>query len=203
MKIGLFGGTFNPPHLAHMDAAAHAKKVLSLDRVILVPSSLPPHKELPQASPTPLQRLAMCKLAAEDMDGFEVSDAEIRRGGRSYTIDTLAEFRRALPDDLLWLLMGQDMAMTLDKWHKAEELHEYCSIGVLIRGDVERDIRASMREVSAALGLEIRVVDNTPVTLSSTRLRSLGRADMRQFVCGKVYDYIMQNHLYDKNQQEE
>jgi len=196
MTTGLFGGTFNPPHRAHIEAAGYAKDALSLDRVMLIPSALPPHKQMPEASPLPAQRLEMCRLAVKGMAGFEVSDIEIRRGGPSFTVDTLAELKLTLPSDEFWLLMGQDMALILDKWHKAHDLHKYCRAGVLIRGDVAGDISAAVRRITSDLGLEIRILDNLPIDLSSTRLRSLGREGMRGLVCDRVYEYIAKNHLY-------
>jgi len=105
MKIGILGGTYNPPHTGHLHAAQAAKEELGLDRLILLPSFIPPHKEMPQNTPDAAARLEMTRLAADEI-GAEVSDLEIIRGGTSYTADTLAEFRKTYPDDTLWFIVG-------------------------------------------------------------------------------------------------
>ena len=120
MKIGIYGGTFNPPHLGHVTAARSVFDLLRLDRLLVIPAGLPPHKDLPDHSPTPAQRREMTRLAVEQMglDGkAEVLDMELSRAGKSYTSDTLAELKERYPDDELWLLMGTDMFLTLQAWH--------------------------------------------------------------------------------------
>ena len=129
MKIGIYGGSFNPPHLGHLAAARAAAKALELDQLVFVPAGCPPHKELAHGSPTPEQRLAMTAIAADQLllpEVTEVWDAELRREGKSYTADTLAQARERWPEDELWLLMGTDMFLTLHIWHllpKYNEIH--------------------------------------------------------------------------------
>ena len=115
MKIGIYGGTFNPPHLGHIAAARAVFELLKLDRLLLIPVGMPPHKDLPAGSPTPAQRLEMTRLAGEQMglgDRVETLDLELRREGRSFTSDTLRQLKELYPDDELWLLMGTDMFLT-------------------------------------------------------------------------------------------
>ena len=113
MKIGIFGGTVNPPHLGHVTSARAVIEILKLDRLLLVPDGTPPHKTLPEGSPTAEQRLEMSRLAGEQMnlgDRVETLNLEIRRAGRSFTADTLETVHEQYPDAELWLLMGTDMA---------------------------------------------------------------------------------------------
>ena len=101
MKIGVYGGTFNPPHLGHLTAARSVFELLNLDLLLLIPAGLPPHKELPAGSPTPEQRLEMTRLAGEQLglgDKVRTLDIELERGGRSFTSDTLAQLREQYPD---------------------------------------------------------------------------------------------------------
>ena len=121
MRIGIYGGTFNPPHLGHLTAAKAAFELLRLDRLLLIPASQPPHKALPAGSPSAEQRLALTRLAAEQLelgDRVEVLDIELRRQGKSYTVDTLEELRRQYPGAELWLLMGTDMFLTFQAWRE-------------------------------------------------------------------------------------
>ena len=115
MKIGVYGGTFNPPHLGHITAARAVFDLLQLDKLLLIPAGLPPHKNLPTGSPVPQQRLEMTRLAGEQTglgNKVEVLDMELVRTGKSYTSDTLAALKEIYPDDELWLLMGTDMFLT-------------------------------------------------------------------------------------------
>ena len=105
-NIGIYGGSFNPPHKGHMLAAAQCRAALGLERVIVIPAAVPPHKALADGSPDAQTRLALTKLAVRGLDGFEVSDLELRREGPSYTVDTLRQLSEQHPDDALWLRHG-------------------------------------------------------------------------------------------------
>ena len=123
MNIGIYGGTFDPPHIGHVTAAKAAMEVLGLDKLVLVPDAQPPHKVLPEGGAAPRQRYDMAVLATAALGKrAEVSDWELRRDGPSYTSDTLAELRREHPEDTLWLLMGSDMFLSLQTWHAPEEI---------------------------------------------------------------------------------
>ena len=125
MKIGIFGGTFNPPHLGHLAAAEAAIAALGLDKLYIVPASNPPHKELPENTPSPEHRLAMAEIMADALlmpQVTEVSSLELDRAGKSYTADTLAALREEYPEAELWLLMGTDMFLTLHLWHDPEAI---------------------------------------------------------------------------------
>ena len=123
MRTGILGGTFNPPHNGHLLAAKHVYEALALDRVLFIPTNLPPHKKLPPGSADTGQRCEMVRRMVEPYDWAELSLAEIERGGASYTVDTLHQLHKALPEDHFFLIMGTDMLMTLDTgWREPDEI---------------------------------------------------------------------------------
>ena len=127
MRIGIYGGTFSPVHNGHVAAARAFMAQMWLDILYVIPTGLTPHKEM-QGNATAADRLEMLRLAFDDMEGVVVSDMEVRRAGKSYTVDTLRALSR--PEDRLFLLCGTDMMLTLDSWREPEEIYG------IIEGDV-------------------------------------------------------------------
>ena len=130
MKIGIYGGSFNPPHLGHQNAAVEAAEKCALDKLLLIPAGIPPHKMLSADAAGADDRLAMTRLMGEQITldtgvKVTVSDMEIARGGKSYTADTLRILHEQRPDDELWLLMGTDMFLTFQYWYKPDEIVKY------------------------------------------------------------------------------
>lgn len=121
MKIGILGGTFNPIHIGHLILADEAREKLGLDKVIFVPTYLPPHKDNSNIAPAS-GRFEMIKLAIKENNFFSVSDAEIKRNGRSYTIDTIKEFKQRYPKDDLYFIIGSDLLKYLDEWKDLGEI---------------------------------------------------------------------------------
>lgn len=134
-RIGLYGGTFNPPHVGHIRAAKAAFAALGLDALVLIPDRIAPHKTLPPNSPNPEQRLRMLEIAAEGCEGFRVSDLELCREGISYSYETVLELKKQYPGDQLVLLMGSDMFLTFAGWVHPEIILANASLGVFCRGD--------------------------------------------------------------------
>lgn len=202
MKIGIYGGTFNPPHLGHMTAAQTAIAALNLDKLLLVPAAIPPHKALPQGTPAPEHRLAMVEKMADAMrlPAVEVCPIELHRQGPSYTSDTLEEIRVRYPGAELWLLVGTDMFLTLHLWHQPEEIFRLA--GVCAFGRTERDgeaVFAPQRDYLAhTFGARLTTITLPGlVDISSTRLRELlGRGEGREYLLPAVYGYILMNRLY-------
>ena len=122
-RVGIYGGTFAPPHIGHVEAARAFMKQMRLDYLYVIPAAIPPHKQS-DFIVDPIHRLAMCDLAFSGIDGVIVSDIELRRGGVSYTVDTLREL--TAPDTRLFLFCGTDMFLTLDQWYQAEEIFKLC-----------------------------------------------------------------------------
>lgn len=132
-KVGVFGGTFDPPHIGHLVTAIDAREQLGLDLVLLVVANEPWQKVGSRAITPAADRLAMVRAAVQDVEGLEASDVEIRRGGPSYTVETLEALRSANPGDELFLLLGSDAAAGLDSWERALDLRSLCRIVVVGR----------------------------------------------------------------------
>ena len=204
MKIGIFGGTFNPPHLGHITAAREAFALLGLDRLLLIPAGLPPHKELPAGSPTAAQRLEMTRLAAEATelgDRVEVLDLELRREGRSYTSDTLEALKAQYPDDELWLLMGTDMFLSLQTWHEPGKVLSLVNIAAFSRRAADTESAfAVQREYLCRTWPQasIRTLSIPGVVeVSSTELREkLAKGEGAELLAPAVYGYILREGLY-------
>ena len=207
MKIGVYGGTFNPPHLGHLTAARAVFELLKLDKLLLVPAGLPPHKELPAGSPTAEQRLEMTRLAGEQIglgDQVEVLDLELRRQGKSYTSDTLAQIKALYPEAELWLLMGTDMFLTLQTWHAPEEIFALAGIAAFGRTEADtEELFSVQREYLYRTYPNARIFTLTipgVVDVSSTELREQLAADRgANLLPPAVYGYILRESLYHSN----
>ena len=203
MKIGIYGGTFNPPHLGHLAAARAAVEELGLDKLLLIPAAVPPHKELPEGSPSGQDRLEMVKLMADAMlmpKVVSVSDMELQREGKSFTSDTLEQLHAVYPDAELWLLMGTDMFLSLHKWHEPEtilKLAKICTFG-RAHADTEAVFAPQQKYLKETYGAETKHITLPDlVEVSSTELRERltagkGGADLLP----AVYGYILRHQLY-------
>ncbi len=197
MRIGIYGGTFNPPHTGHRKAAREAIGALGLDKLLVIPTAEPPHKELPEESAGPEQRLELARLCFGGLEGAEVSPLELERGGKSYTADTVAELRRLYPEAELWLIMGGDMFLSLEKWYKSGELLREAGIAVSARADERERILAEAEKLRRERGARVRFIDQPPIIISSTALRDcLRRAEGREYLTEETYAYIVKNRLY-------
>ena len=203
MKIGIYGGTFNPPHLGHMAAARTAVDALKLDKLLLMPAAVPPHKTLPENTPDQAHRLAMVEQMADalEMPGVvEVSTLELEREGKSYTSDTLEELHRRYPGAELWLLMGTDMFLTLHQWHDAKTILRLAKICAFGRTDQDGEaVFAPQREFLKKEYHAQTATITLPglVDVSSTQLRELlQRGRGAEYLLPAVYGYILMNKLY-------
>ena len=196
MKIGIYGGTFNPPHTGHRKAAQEAIRALELDKLLIIPTAEPPHKELPGLSAAAEERLELARLCFGGVEGAEVSDMELARGGKSYTADTVAELRGLWPEAELWLVMGGDMFLTVDRWYRADELLRETGVAVSARAN-EREAILRKAEELRRRGARVRFIDSPPIVISSTELReSLRQAAGREYLTEEVYACIIKNRLY-------
>ena len=205
MKIGIYGGTFNPPHLGHVAAARAVFELLKLDLLLLVPDGQPPHKDLPAGSATAEQRLEMTRLAGEQLglgEKVRVLDLELRRPGRSYTAETLEELRRQYPADELWLLMGTDMFLTLQTWRQPERILSLAGIAAFGRTEADtEELFALQRDYLYHTYPQARLFTLTipgVVDVSSTDLRErLSRGEGGHLLPPAVYGYILREGLYN------
>ena len=133
-RIGIYGGSFNPPHTGHLRAARQAVETLGLSRLLMIPTGVAPHKELPADSPTPQQRLEMLRIAVGSDPNLTVSDLEIRQETVSYTCDTVQALRQSHPSAQLILLMGTDMFLSFESWKNPEQILQNAALGVFYRG---------------------------------------------------------------------
>ena len=197
-RIGIYGGSFNPPHVGHIEAAKQAYQALELQKLLLIPDSIAPHKTFPEGTPTPEQRLAMLRLAAKDAPELSISDLEIRREGVSYTYETVADVKALYPEAELYLIMGSDMFLSFETWKHYEDLLRQVTLAVLCRGDKgEKQGIALEKEKLEAMGARVRLIENRITQISSTQLRRLlafGCSDA--YLHPQVADYIRQQGLY-------
>ena len=185
MRLGIFGGTFNPIHLGHLLLAETAREELALDRVLLIPTQQPPHKSARNLLAGTL-RLKLVQLAIRDHPGFAASDIELQRYGPSYSIDTVKILRARLPEAKLFLLIGEDMLSV--RWLAWNQLKRVCTIVVAHRPG----LTISRREV----GLKRLTMPRMEISSSDIRARVRAGRSIRYLVPASVERYIRQHHLY-------
>ncbi len=198
-RIGIYGGSFNPVHMGHVQAAKYAIDSLGLDRLLVIPSSQTPGKQKVHNTPTDAHRLEMLKLAFESHPSVVIDHRELARGGISYTVDTLRELAKCFPEDELILFVGTDMFLSFLTWYCPEAILQYASLGVFFRGE-RNELEAIEKQKTAieAMGGKVHLVKNPVTAISSTALRRMlvfGCAD--PFLPEDVGAYIRKNSLYD------
>lgn len=197
-RIGIYGGTFSPVHNGHVAAAKAFMEQMWLDVLFVIPAGIPPHKQVDRQV-SAIDRYRMCELAFGDMEGVIVSDLELRRDGKSYTVDTLREL--TAPDTRLFLLMGTDMLLSLDEWREPEEIFRL-SYPVYIRREkdavLDGLIVKKIAEYQKNYGKVVRRIVADPIEVSSTDIRRALKEgqDISGLVPQKVADYILANKLY-------
>ena len=198
IRIGIYGGTFSPPHNGHIAAAKAFMEQMWLDFLYVIPTATPPHKEM-DVPVDAAHRLEMCRLAFSGVEGVYVSDMEMRRGGRSYTVDTLRELTGE--DRRLFLLCGTDMMLTLDQWREPEEIFKL-SYPVYIRREkdalIDKMIVQKIADYNQKYSKVVRRIVTEPIELSSNLVREKLRngEDVSDLIPASVEKYIRDNHLY-------
>jgi nicotinate-nucleotide adenylyltransferase len=194
--LGILGGTFNPPHIAHLVMAQEALEQLGLDRVDLMPVSNPPHKEA-SGDPGAAVRLELCRLATEGDDRLGVSDLEIERGGASYTVDTLRALHERVREHELTFIVGGDMAHSVPAWREPEAILELARLAVAERQELRREDIAHRLEPLHS-GDRVVFFDMPRIDISSSAIReriAAGRS-IRYLVPDRVADEIRARGLY-------
>lgn len=200
MKTGIFGGTFNPVHKGHIMLAEYCMENVGLDRIIMIPTAVPPHK-ISNDLASEDDRLNMCKLACRGKENFFVSDIEIKRQGKSYTYETLTQLKEIYPDDHLYTIMGADMFLTLNRWKNPEIIFEKSSIITIPRDEENKlELENFYNDVLKAMGASSIILPNPVMSVSSTFIReNLDNFNLISDMLDKgVYDYIIKNNLYRK-----
>ena len=197
-RIGIYGGTFNPPHIGHIRAAVDAVRTLELTKLYVIPDRIAPHKEIPEGSPSPQQRLEMIRVALSGESNVEILDIELRREGKSYTYETVEQLHVLHPDAELILLMGTDMFLSFHEWRCTEKILAQASLGVFYRGDRgEKAAIAARKAEMETAGHRIYLVCNDVVDISSSDLRRmLVFRCAAPFLPNGVGTYIRENSLY-------
>ena len=197
-RIGIFGGTFNPPHIGHVRAAKAFSRQMELDQLLIIPDYIPPHKDY-VGNVSPDDRLNMCKIAFGDIDGSVISDIEIKRGGRSYTYITLEELRSDGCE--LYLLVGTDMFITLDRWVHPEIIFNIADICCIRRESDEENTRIINEKAGQYKNLfdaRIHFVDADVTEMSSTEIRKLITSDSsEECLPESLLEYIRSEGLYN------
>ncbi|MBQ8834475.1 MAG: nicotinate (nicotinamide) nucleotide adenylyltransferase [Oscillospiraceae bacterium] len=200
-RIGIYGGTFNPPHIGHIQAAKQAVTALGLSKLLVIPDRIAPHKVMPENSAAGEQRLEMLRIAVADCPKIEVSDIELRREGVSYTWETVTQLKQQYPEAELVLLMGTDMFLSFHTWKNPSEILKNAALGVFYRGDKgERAAIEAQKAEMEQLGATVYLVENAVTAISSTQLRRLLAFQCAgAFLPAGVGDYIRENDLYQVN----
>jgi nicotinate-nucleotide adenylyltransferase len=212
MRIGLIGGTFNPIHLAHLRVAEEARELCALDRVVFIPAADPPHKPLAGEVPF-MQRCEMVRLAIAGNPGFELSDVEGQRPGKSYSIDTIGHFRAEHPDDRLFFIIGSDSFLEIGQWHRFAEIFRSCSLIVAERPHcpvaeplaalpssikAEFTYEAACRRLGHQSGEKVHFLSGSLLDISSSEIRRLNASgrSITYLVPPAVEAYIKEQRIY-------
>ncbi len=191
MKVGIFGGTFNPPHMGHLIVAEHVRIELSLDRVMFVPAFIPPHK-VHNDIVSSEHRIAMLKLAIRDNPYFEISESELRRGGVSFTVDTLHDLTVEHPADKFILLIGMDNILEFHTWKSPERILDLANVVVMTRPGFTEKTNPLINNYA----MEVCPVPEIGVSSTEIRKRVHEGRSIRYLVPDSVRDYLLQQKLY-------
>lgn len=198
MRIGIYGGSFNPPHNGHLMLAKELTEKLNLDKVIIIPSNISPQKS-DNGNIDPEHRIKMCKILFEDST-FVVSDCEIKRGGKSYTFDTLTDLKKKYKDDELYLFMGSDMFLSFDTWYRYKDILSLCTVCAISRED--KQCTEQMRKFSNEVlkSENVLIFDVEPMMVSSSQIRSniKNNISCEKLLDDRIIEYIKENELYGK-----
>ena len=196
MSIAIYGGSFNPPHIGHRHVAEAVKKHLRPGRFFIIPAGEAPHKTMAEGSPDSCERMEMCRRCFGDL-GAEISDMEIEREGKSYTVYTVRALKETYPGEEIILTMGTDMFLSLDTWREAEYLLQNVHICVVRRDEEKEAIRAKALEYAKTHHTRTTIIALRPVEASSSEIREkLPQREGAELLCDKVYEYIISRRLY-------
>lgn len=199
MKIAIYGGSFNPPHLGHLEAATAVCEELKPDKLLIIPDNIPPHKDMDADSPSPEARLELCRLNFAGLPNVEISDMELRRQGKSYTAQTIEQLRAEYPADELLLVVGSDMFLSFEEWYEFEYLLKNCALVIVSReeDDMEK-LRAHKAYMEREYSARVNILSRAPLPMSSSEIRVWLRRRMgADTLKPEVYSAIIRNNYYD------
>lgn len=197
MRIGVFGGAFNPVHNGHINLAKSYLESLSLDKLLIVPTANPPHKTASGLADG-AHRLHMLSLAFSGIEKAEISDIEFQRTEKSYTYDTIMELRKSYPDDEIFLIIGEDQFLSFDKWYRYHDLLSETVLCTAARTDNKREEIISFASKLLGGNSNYFLADFAPVVVSSSEVRERIRKneDISFLVPAAVSEYIKDKRLY-------
>lgn len=198
MRTAIYGGTFNPIHSGHIHLFYEMQQQMSFDRLFIIPTNVPPHKQEKDIA-SASDRINMCKIALKDAElDADVLDIEIKRMDKSYTVDTLSQLHELYPEDKFFLIMGEDMFMTLDRWYKFEEIIKKAEVCAAVRSsDGEEKMKTKLNEYEK-LGAKCHLQNIEFLDISSTQIREriqTGKS-ISSLVPKNVEEYILSHRLY-------
>ncbi len=202
-KTAIYGGSFNPIHLGHLRLLSTCMQKLQIDKALLIPANLPPHKETHDLAENH-HRLAMCRLAVSDIPGITVSDIEMTREGKSYTVYTMRKLRERYPQEKFYFIMGTDMFLSFDRWYEWKEILTYCDLCVSVRAENEFEALLAKKEALCRENPTLRtdfahLVQSQSIEISSTAIRNMikeGDPLAEKYLPQAVSAYMKENQLY-------
>lgn len=199
MNIAIYGGTFNPVHKGHYNCLKSVLDAVELDKVIVLPDRIPPHKSA-EGLISGEDRLEMCRLAFGELDKVEVSEWELKQTGKSYSVITLRHFHKLYPEDKLYFIMGSDMLLSFEKWYRYEEILQLASLICVSRENAVTNqiLQQHADEMTQNSGGEIIIVDTKPFEVSSTQIRKMIENSQIPscYLDENVVQYISVKNLY-------
>lgn len=202
MRTGIFGGSFNPVHNGHIYLAERMSDIMKLDRLFIIPARVSPFKE-DNSGISDSDRLNMCRIAFEKYDKYCVSDIELKRNGKSYTVDTVRELKKIYPDDELFLFTGSDMLLSFDKWKDYNIILDNVTLCAMSReADINSDKLTEFARSVIKRPEKIMICPVLPLEISSTQVRQYVKngQDISDFVPEGVKKYIERRGLYREKQ---
>ncbi|MBR5615097.1 MAG: nicotinate-nucleotide adenylyltransferase [Clostridia bacterium] len=199
LRIGIFGGTFSPPHNGHIYIAREAMKKARLDKMVFVPCGNPYHKKAP-VTVDAKQRLEMVRLAIDGEAGFEICDIEVGLKEPSYTARTLEKLQKIYPQDRLCFLVGGDSLLDMEGWYHPEEIFKKAEIIVAKRGGMDSaEINAAAQSYRSKYGADIKIIQLEPIDVSASDIRERLRCgyDAKDMISERVLKYIKENKIYE------
>lgn len=198
--IAVFGGTFNPIHLGHREIIEEILKIDGVEKVIVIPTKIPPHKTVNYMA-SEADRVTMCKLATEGLDRVEVSDLELNRAGKSYTVDTVKSLRNQYRDKDIAITIGADMVVTFDEWKDYKTIVSLAKIITFSRAGTDSEDYTKGINFLKDIGASIYNVDRKISDISSSMVRDAlaDGKDLNDLLSDRVLEYIIENKLYGVN----
>ena len=196
LKIGIMGGSFNPPHIGHLHAAGEFLNSVNLDKLLVIPAGIPPHKKL-SGNADNADRLKMTELAFSGMERTEVSDIEINADGPSYTIDTLVKLKNLYKSARFYLFIGTDMFLSFEEWHRFTDIFGIATPVVIPRTEDLLSLKEKADYLTQKYGAQIILLKSEPVVVSSTSVRNeIKRSGESVYITPEVMRYIKDKRLY-------